>query len=304
VIIRATPAGFPASASRTVTLSVNVRAAPTGSGNVILDWSGCKVPSWIAAQDGSGPWMQVLPVAGVARFNVTSTKGAFAYVEAGQTVVSYMTHAELTGRPMVMCPPPAPTKVVTGISAPTTTLSGEQATYYLGGGIGTSTAAAPNFTINGVADGVHDLVGWASGTVSGIRGYIERDIDVANGGSLGTVPWSGPGSFAPQRASLTFSGFFTGDVSGTFAMAYATTAACTVNPLFPAWSAKCLECRNSSSARATSIFSPLLRRVRQMPGRERRRSRFIRCPTGPSRFHRPSTPQPWPPRRAATSDCK
>jgi hypothetical protein len=55
VIIRGSMAGFPASASSTVKLVVIVRQAPTG-GNVILDWSRCSAPPFVAFQDGDGVW--------------------------------------------------------------------------------------------------------------------------------------------------------------------------------------------------------------------------------------------------------
>jgi uncharacterized membrane protein len=230
VTIRATPVGFPSSASRTATLNVAVRAAPTGSGNVLLDWSSCAAPDWIAFQDGTGPWTQVVPSGGFARFNVTSGRGAFAYVESrNKTVVSYRTQAELTAGPITMCPAPSPTKTIVGTALHTTTSANEQATYYLGGGIGASTGAAPSFTIRGVAEGKHDLVGWAA--ILGARGLIQRDIDLPDGGSVGAVNWSGPGSFTPQRATLNILGFL-GDVTGSHGMSYLTTTACSESPFY------------------------------------------------------------------------
>jgi hypothetical protein len=231
VTIRATPSGFPSSASRTAPLIVNVRAAPT-SGNVLLDWSTCTVPDWIGYQDGNGPWTQAVPTAGVARFTVSSGKGGFAYVELrSKMTVTYMTQDELTAGPINMCPAQQPAKIVSGTAIHTSAGPTDGATYSLGGGLGTSSGASPNFVIQGVRDGVHDLVGWAPSTLSGPRGMLIRDVDLPDGGSLGTVSWQVPGAFNPVRSTISVNGF-SGDVSFAHAMSYLTTAACTVNPLY------------------------------------------------------------------------
>jgi uncharacterized membrane protein len=232
VTLRATPVGFPPSASQTAVLNVTVRAAPTGAGNVIIDWSTCSAPDWVAFQDGDGPWTEVVPTAGIARVTVSSATGAFAFVEGrSRTSVSYMTQAELTAGPVVLCPPKVPSKAVTGIAAHTSTSPAEQAIYSLGGGAGASTGAAPSFMISGVREGVHDLVGWLQTSASGTRGLLLRDVNLPDGGSLGTVSWVDAGAFSPARAALTFLGF-SGDASASHSMTYLTTSVCTPNPLY------------------------------------------------------------------------
>jgi hypothetical protein len=231
VTIRATPSGFPSSASRTAPLTLNVRAAPT-AGNVLLDWSTCTPPDWIAYQDGNGPWAQTVPTAGVARFTVSSGKGGFAFVELrSKLTVSYMTQDELTAGPLNMCPPKTSGKSVTGTASHTSASATDVATYSLGGGLGTSSGTSPNFTIQGVPDGVHDLVGWAPSTLAGPRGMIIRDVNLPDGGSLGTLSWQIPGAFNPARGILSLNGF-SGEVFFAHAMSYLTTAACTENPLY------------------------------------------------------------------------
>jgi hypothetical protein len=196
--IAATPAGWPSDAATMTSLRVNVRAVLPGGGNVILDWSACAPPQWVAAQDGNS-WKQVLPVAGLFQFTVTSSRGAFAYVERDSVVVRYQTQVELTARPHDMCPPARSSKVVTGRAIHS--FQTEQVNHSFGGATASSRGDNPDFRLTGVRDGVHDLVAWRP--AAGARGLIRRDIDVEDGGSLGFVEItalsrSGP----PSRISL------------------------------------------------------------------------------------------------------
>lgn len=232
VTIRAVPASWPPGASRTAALTVTVRATPTGGGNVLLDWSGCALPNWVAVQDGSGAWTQKVPAAGVVSFSLNSDKGGIAFVESGNTVVvRYHTRAELTAGTLNMCPPvqvPG-TKTITGFAVHNG--AGEVFTYSLGGAIGSSSQASPNFALAGVRDGIHDLMGW--GTTAGafgLRGLLRRDIDLPNGGALDPVDLLGVGSFAPQRNTLSVL-LNQGD-QVSHSMSYLTTALCTANPLY------------------------------------------------------------------------
>jgi hypothetical protein len=232
ITIRAIPAGWPPGVSQTVTLDVTVRSLPTGGGNVLLDWSRCAAPDWVAVQDGTGPWTRVIPDAGVVGFSVTSGKGGFAFVEAGNTVVvTYLTQAELTARTFDLCPPlpQQGPKTITGLGVHNSLL--EQFTYSLGGATALSTGASPTFSLVGVREGVHDLIAWGTTTgVFGLRGYLLRDLDLPNGASLGSVDLTGVGSFAPARPLLTVI-FNVGDLV-SHSMSYLTTASCTANPLY------------------------------------------------------------------------
>lgn len=232
VTIRAVPASWPAGASRTVVLTVTVRATPTGGGNVLLDWSGCAPPDWVAVQDGSGAWVQKASAAGVVSFTLTADKGGIAFVESGNSVVvRYHTRAELTAGTVEMCPPaqiPGP-KTITGLGVHNG--AGEVFTYSLGGAIASSSAASPSFALVGVRDGIHDLVGW--GTTAGafgLRGLLRRSIDLPHGGALDPVDLLGVGSFAPQRNTLSVL-LNQGD-QVSHSMSYLTTALCTANPLY------------------------------------------------------------------------
>jgi hypothetical protein len=231
VIVRATPDALGAGASRTATLRVSVVSSSTG--NVALDWSGCTAPDWVAGQDGAGPWTQVLPAGGLARFSVTSGRGGFAFALNGAVTVRYLTQEELTAQTLAMCPPPVPTKRVFGTGAHAA--AGETWHYRFGGASATSTGQFPSFTLHGVADGVHDLLAWGqSFLLTGQqRGFIRRDVDVADNGTLDPVDLAGLESFQGFSASLTVTGGAGQEPGGTFSssMSYLTSAACRINPL-------------------------------------------------------------------------
>jgi hypothetical protein len=232
VTIRAVPASWPPGASRTAVLTVTVRAAPTGGGNVLLDWSGCALPNWVGVQDGNGSWVQKIPSAGVVSFSLTADKGGIAFVESGNAVVvRFHTRAELTAGTLNMCPPvqiPG-SRTITGLAVHNG--AGEVFAYSLGGAIASSSQASPNFSLVGVRDGVHDLVGW--GTTAGafgLRGFLRRDIDLPDGGALDPVDFLGVGSFAPQRNTLSV--LLNQNDQVSHSMSYLTTALCTANPLY------------------------------------------------------------------------
>jgi len=231
VVVLATPAGWPVSAAARRTLPLRVRAVPAGAGNVILDWSACGAPVWLAAQDGFGPWLRVTPVDGVFRFNVAATRGGFAYRPAmgDSLVVRYRSQAELVAQPIDMCPPAPPAKTVTGTGIHN--FASEAFRYSLGGASATSTAATPDFALAGIHPGTHDFVAWATGTATGHRGWIQRDVDIADGESLGPVDLTVPGSFQATNATLFAGGFLAGE-SVSHSMSLLTTETCTSNLLY------------------------------------------------------------------------
>jgi hypothetical protein len=121
-----------------------------------------------------------------------------------------MTQAEMTASPIDMCPLPQGRNTVTGTAIHTAT--SESFSYSLGGGTATSTTNNPNVTINGVRDGVHDLVAYGT-TTNGIRGFIQRDIAIPTVTSLGTLDLRGPNGFAMVQGGATISGPTNGDTS-------------------------------------------------------------------------------------------
>jgi hypothetical protein len=226
----ATPAGWGSPDATRKTLPIVVRLVPAGGGNVMVDWGTCTPPSWFAAQDGAGGWTRVLPVAGVFRFSVLSTRGGFVYRDtAGDLNVRYMTRDELAAVPISMCPPVTQTITVTGTAVPRSVT--EEVTYGYGGSKATSTFGTPNFTMFGVRPGVHDFTAFALQSATGPRGLIWRDMEFTDGGGVGLVDLGGPESFGAKSGTLSVLGAQTGE-SVSLTVNYLTTNACTVSELY------------------------------------------------------------------------
>jgi hypothetical protein len=232
ITIRGAPPGFPLSGSTAATISVSVRAAPPGGGNVILDWSRCAPPDWVAYVDGAGQWAQAPVASGVARFTIASSRGGIAYVEGGAIVsVRFGLQAEFIEKPLDMCPAPVPTKNIIGSVSFGTQL--DQMTFVMGGASAPATGASPNFTLAGVKDGPQDLLGWGQLALFGRRGIIRRDVNLASGESVGVLDPMGIEAFVPEPASLSILGIGQGDQLSHI-MYYLTTPACVANVLYQA----------------------------------------------------------------------
>jgi hypothetical protein len=230
VTLRAAPVGLLASAERTVPLRLSVRPVAGGVGNVLLDWSACETPAWIAVQDGNGPWQRVLPTAGAVRFSVTTGRGGYAYLDGARTVnVRYQSQAELSAAPIAVCAPRVSGRRVTGTSLHTG--PGEIWNYVFGGLPGLTTSALPDFSISDVPPGPHDLIGWTQfGTT--YRYLLRRGLNPADGESVGTMSLLGPDAFFSVQRNMSVTAVFASGESLSHSLDYLTTAACTVNPLF------------------------------------------------------------------------
>jgi hypothetical protein len=231
--LRAVPEGLLPGATQTVPLGLTI-AVPQPAATVVLNWSTCTPPTWLAARDGEGPWVPVTGNAGQFSFQLYAASAGVAYVEGITTRVWLVEREQVDAGPVAMCPLAMPT--TTGMSGTAIHVGPfEPFSYHLGGGTGASDGANPAFTITGVPPGVHDLVvtGFSGQTLS-YRILLRRDVNVVPSGSLGTVDIAHPSeSFTPQPAALQIS--FVGVTPGgalTRATSYLTTGACTVNPLF------------------------------------------------------------------------
>jgi hypothetical protein len=237
VNLRATPAGLAADAAQSAAVAITVVPPPTTGANVVLDWSKCAAPDWLAVQDGAGPWTRVSGSGGIFSGAVSSAVGGIAWVENGTTtVVRYMTHAELVSRPLDMC----------GLSSGPRSLSGsathgsptEQGTYSLGGGTGLSSGTQPRFTITGARDGVHDLLAYTTFQGSApTRVILRRDINInAATDTIDPVNFQGSEAFAPVTLSpgITVNGTTAAGETFSNSTMYLTTAACTANFLYAA----------------------------------------------------------------------
>jgi hypothetical protein len=178
-----------------------------------------------------GPWTRLTGTQGIFRFTVNAGRGGFAYSEGGTELTArFGTVTELAAAPIVLCQGALPiTRTVTGTAQHSGSL--EQFTWRIGGGAGLSTLAAPNFSITGVREGMHDLIGWGTSQVQGQRAHITRDVNVVPAGTtVGAVSLVGERSFTPQSAPLNISGF--NNEARVFTMSYLSDAACTANELY------------------------------------------------------------------------
>ena len=221
----------------TTTMQVTVTASGTGgSGNVVVNFSACPAsnkPIWFAFQDGNGAWTRVAGSGDVYSFNIAGTRSGIVWVTQGpgsSTLVrgEFYSRAEMTSAPPARCAA-IPTKTLSGTVAGLS--AGSIASVALGGASTTLITAAGGFTLSRVLDGTHDLVGYRENlphTFVNDRLYIRRDVNVADGGSLGTVDFNGAGSFAPATATFTVSN--AGSAQIVRDMKYITGSACTTTP--------------------------------------------------------------------------
>ena len=231
--VRGTPVGLGSAAAQTATLTVNVGVSSPDAGNVQLDWSACTGPDWVAYQDGTSQWTQVVGTGGRYRFSVASATGAFAYHDSSGVTVQMMSQGELAAKPLTLCAPRQGTKTIFGTGVHAGPTAGDVYTYAFGGAAATSTGIAPNFSLIGVQNGPQDLVAWGGSANPGRRGVIRRDLDIADGGSLAPVSLQATSSepFSLALAAITVSG-----LSGAnFSMSYLTTPACVANSMYSAF---------------------------------------------------------------------
>lgn len=200
--------------SQTSTTRLTVAANTNGSGNVTIDFSTCPVanrPFWFAYQDGSGAWTQIVSETGVYRFNVASTKGAYAFAAVdGDTVVnvSHESQAELTKETVLPCG-----GAITGLKTISGTVSGLAAgdAVFVGMGGNPNDHGPVNtvFSLRDVPPGNQDFIAYRSSAIApGTRELviIRRDQNLANNSSIGVVDFASAEAFAPASAAVTVTG--------------------------------------------------------------------------------------------------
>ncbi len=213
-----------------------------GGGNVTWDFALCPVsqqPTWLAYQDGSGPWTVVTPVSNVYTFNIT-TRGGVTWVlttaNTSTVLVQYYTKAEF-GTNTVFCPTPGVLKTVNGVVAGVGAT--EAAHVSLGGGsafVSSFSVGFPNFQITSVANGVQDLVATHRPSFTGVAdmAIIRRGLNIANNGSVGaTLDFAGVEAFALSTATITVTGLTGTETQLNQGMTY-QVAGCVGAPLYSA----------------------------------------------------------------------
>ncbi|HSE53704.1 MAG TPA: hypothetical protein VLB00_16050 [Gemmatimonadales bacterium] len=238
IVIRGNFTGL---AEQTVNLTVNVTPSGGGSGNVTVSFAACAVADravWVAFQDGTaGAWTRVTGTNDVYQFNITSGKGGVAWVVLGtgtSTInVQYFSQAEMTAGVQSFCGAAA----VTGKTVNATVANlpgGAQGRVSFGGGFAATVANGP-VQLTNVLDGSQDLVAYAGqllGPGGTDRVFLARGLNPANGGSLGTVDFTGTGSFAVTPGTITLAGGAGGEIYSQ-AMFYLTGPSCVTSVLYP-----------------------------------------------------------------------
>ena len=226
-------------AEQTANLTVNVTAPGGGTGNVTVSFATCAVADravWVAFQDGtSGAWTRVPGTNDVYQFNITQGKGGVAWVVLGTGSsainVQYYSQAEMTAGTLNFCAAAATGKTVNATVA--NLPGGAQGRVSFGGGFAAALANGPMQLIN-VLDGAQDLVAYAGpllGPSAADRVFLARGLNPASGGSLGTVDFTGAGSFAVTSGTITLAGGAGGETYSQ-GMFYLTGPSCVPSILY------------------------------------------------------------------------
>ena len=237
IVIRGNFTGL---AEQTVNLTVNVTASGGGTGNVSVSFAACAAADravWVAFQDGTaGAWTRVTGTNDVYQFNITSGKGGVAWVVLGtgtSTInVQYYSQAEMTAGVLNFCGAAASGKTVNATVA--NLPAGAQGRVSFGGGFAAALANGP-VQLTNVLDGSQDLVAYAGqllGPGATDRVFLARGLNPASGGSLGTVDFTGTGSFVVTPGTITLAGGAGGETYSQ-AMFYLTGPSCVSAVLYP-----------------------------------------------------------------------
>lgn len=221
------------------TQSLQISVTTASGQSVSLDFSVCtpdQRPTWLAYQDGNGPWTQVTGSGDTYTFNVASSTAGVAIATApsggGSGVfVLYATQSEfVSGDLSDVCDVVSTGKTVTGSVSGITPANGEQATVSLGDATTQASADGP-VTFQAVPSGNLDLVGFKSSLNDATdRMIFMRDLNPADGGDIGTIDFANDG-FDPITGTITVQG---GSGGGFWEVEYATspsTGVCYYVPL-------------------------------------------------------------------------
>jgi len=217
ITITATGAGV---AQQTLSLGVQVTAAPGGSNNVALNFAGCdpsQVPIWFAFQNGNGAWTRVTPgVNSSFTFGVAASTGVAYVTRQGNgfaTTVWFASGSELTAVAsgnVCGIDPQAGTKRLTGAVQ---NVGSQNATVTLGNADTTFSNPAPPsgglpFTLTNAPAGTRDLIAArsipnANGTTQLQRLIVRRGTNYANAATIPTLDFGGAEGFSPVARNST-----------------------------------------------------------------------------------------------------
>ncbi len=211
--VRATGTGV-AAVTRTFALTVTEPDQGGDPADVSLDFSACRAvdqPIWVGYKDGSAGWEQVTGSGPVWTFEITADEVAYAWVSDDGLIMTQVTHLTreelLAVQPLRICAPARGEAVMTG------TVSGLDSTdiamVSMGSGSGVATGAAPQLEVTMLTEVEVDLIAARVDPTVGMlpdRLLIRRDVEVVDGGSLGTLDFEGSEAFDPAFATVNVGG--------------------------------------------------------------------------------------------------
>lgn len=210
-------------ANATATYALTVTQAPVGSGNVTWTFGFCdtdEIPLWVAAQNGTGPWQQVVGANNQYAFDITTTGGIVYVTQDGSNSYNvnffFGSLSEMQTQGTSICPTAA-TKTVNGSVANFGTST--QAQVSLGSAFAQVMAPATTFQLTGVESGAVDLVAARQGLdlANPLAGFqtnkliIRRSLNPADGSSLPVLDFGAAEAFDPVSRTVTINGGAAGE---------------------------------------------------------------------------------------------
>ncbi len=203
------------------TVAMSLVITPTGTGgNTVFRFCGAPadIPIWLGFQDGSR-WTRVTMGAGnTFTFDVPSPSSVTWVTQHGsddfRINVIAGTDAEIAVIAAAQCPSPSnrtATGSVAGVGV------AEQVQVVLGPRAATTppTFGTPNFSFTALPDGAMDLLATRSALTTGLlaanRVVLQRSVNPANGGSVGTLDFNAGGAIVPESKTLTVAGAVGGE---------------------------------------------------------------------------------------------
>jgi len=202
-------------APKSATLSLQVTS---GGGSGSIAWTFCGlsgIPTWLAVQDGNGPWNRVNGTNGTFRFDVGSPRGGVAWVtqvaaDQYELELFYGTREEIPLYGADICDGSEGSgKTVTA------TVSGLQLTdmalLSLGGALPTvaPTSTSPAVTFSNVPNGPVDLFAGVTGinlqtfSLTPRKFIVRRGLNPAAGSALQPIDFGSAEAFDPAQSALT-----------------------------------------------------------------------------------------------------
>ena len=204
----------PGVASGVVVMTLIV-SAPTSGGNASIRFCGpaAEIPIWLGVQNGNA-WTRITVSANNTFTFDFPTTGSVAWVKQYgaddfRISVTSATRDEIALIAAGQCPSPS-NRTVTGVAAGLGAMDQAQITFGPRAPTVPPSFASLGFSITGLPDGSLDLLATRSTIEAGAlvvnRVLVQRGLNPANGGSIGTLDFGGNAAITPETKSITIQG--------------------------------------------------------------------------------------------------